>query len=158
MYYNLVGINFFLSGCCFDNCYASKTHLLRFPGKSLLHMQKLRNTGKTIKYRWEGKKAIARELYEKPRAWFPLGGSWEWPSGRCVLLMLGETWWQRTPGGDPCAEAIRAQRDVSAFGSEEAVATPECARPKPSDLIHGEGCGAGEEQLVLPSCLFHSQS
>lgn len=70
-------------------------------------------------------KSDSQELYENPRGWllfFFLGGGET--SGRCVFLMLDETWWQRELGRDTAAKAIRTQKDVPPFGNEWPIAPP----------------------------------
>lgn len=70
-----------------------------------------------------GAKVIVRSFMRTQGAdffFFGAGGT----SGRCVFLMLDETWWQREPGRDTAAKAIRTQKDVPPFGNEWPIAPP----------------------------------
>lgn len=112
---------------CFDSCDAFKVHTYSGCLESMCDRHYTCKTWATFceDHQVTGAKRLPGVLWEAKSVWFPLGGTWVQPSGRCVFLMLDETWWQSEPGGDPAVEAIRSQRDVPPFGKEQSIAPPE---------------------------------
>lgn len=99
-----------VSGCleslgdCRYTCRAWRTYWEnhQVTGAKVIARSFMRSQGSLTSFFWEG------------------GGT----SGRCVFLMLDETWWQREPGRDTAAKAIRTQKDVPPFGNEWPIAPP----------------------------------